>query len=41
MKETFTMTWNRFQKQLCHCPELGLWLDISRMNFGDDFFKQM
>ena len=35
------MTWNRFQKQLCHCPEIGLWLDISRMNFGDDFFKQM
>jgi len=36
-----TMTWNRFQQHLCHCPELGFWLDISRMNFGDDFFKQM
>jgi len=35
------MTWNRFQKHLCHCPELGIWLDISRMNFGDDFFNSM
>jgi glucose-6-phosphate isomerase len=35
------MTWNRFQEHLCHCPEIGLWLDISRMNFGDDFFSTM
>jgi glucose-6-phosphate isomerase len=35
------MTWNRFQQHLCHCPEIGLWLDISRMNFDDDFLSQM
>lgn len=35
------MTWNRFQQYLCHCPEIGLWLDISRMNFTDDFINSM
>nr|WP_307726480.1 glucose-6-phosphate isomerase [Trichlorobacter sp.] len=35
------MTWNRFQQHLCHCPEIGLWLDISRMNFDDDFLARM
>jgi glucose-6-phosphate isomerase len=35
------MTWNRFQQHLCHCPGLGLWLDISRMNFEDDFLSSM
>lgn len=34
-------TWNRFQKHLCHCPEISLWLDISRMEFGDDYFNSM
>jgi glucose-6-phosphate isomerase len=36
-----TTTWNRFHQHLCHCPEIGLWLDISRMNFEDSFFSQM
>jgi len=35
------MTWNRFQQHLCHCPEIGLWLDISRMNFDDGFLNRM
>lgn len=35
------MTWNRFQKYLCHCPEIGLWLDISKINFPDDFLTSM
>ena len=36
-----TNTWNRFQQYLCHCHEIGLWLDISRMNFDDGFLSQM
>ena len=36
-----TNTWNRFQQYLCHCPEIGLWLDISRMNFDDEFLNRM
>lgn len=35
------MTWNRFQQCLCHCPELGLWLDYSRMRFDDDYLSRM
>ncbi len=35
------MTWNRFQQHLCHCPEIGLWLDISRMRFDDEFLNRM
>ena len=34
-------TWNRFQQYLCHCPEIGLWLDISRMDFNDEFLNRM
>lgn len=34
-------TWNRFQQHLCHCPEIGLWLDTSRMNFDDEFLNRM
>lgn len=34
-------TWKRFQQHLCHCPEIGLWLDISRMNFDDSFLSRM
>jgi len=34
-------TWNRFQQYLCHCPEIGLWLDISRMDFDDEFLNRM
>lgn len=33
--------WERYKKYLCHCPEIGLMLDISRMNFPEDFFKEM
>lgn len=33
--------WNRYTKYLCDCPEIGLALDISRMNFGEGFFEQM
>jgi glucose-6-phosphate isomerase len=36
-----TSLWNRYQKYLCICPEIGLSLDISRMNFADDFFAVM
>ncbi|MBW4053868.1 MAG: glucose-6-phosphate isomerase [Proteobacteria bacterium] len=33
--------WNRYQEYLCHCPEIGLTLDISRMKFPDGYFTQM
>jgi len=33
--------WKRYQQHLCHCPELGLWLDISRMGFDDGFLQRM
>ena len=33
--------WNRYQKHLCSCPEIGLTLDISRMKFADSFFTKM
>ena len=33
--------WQRYTKYLCTCPEIGLSLDISRMNFGAGFFDQM
>lgn len=36
-----TELWQRFTKYLRICPELSLSLDISRMNFSDDFFAQM
>jgi glucose-6-phosphate isomerase len=36
-----TELWQRYSKYLCTCPELGLSLDISRMNFSDGFFLQM
>jgi glucose-6-phosphate isomerase len=39
--EQDTHLWNRYQKYLCNCPEIGLSLDISRMKFPDGFFKQM
>lgn len=38
---TATTLWNRYQKHLCLCREIGLSLDISRMNFADSFFDQM
>jgi glucose-6-phosphate isomerase len=33
--------WNRYTTYLCSCPQIGLALDISRMNFDDDFFLKM
>ena len=33
--------WERFQKHFVEFPTLGLALDLSRMNFSDDFFKSM
>ena len=32
--------WERFQKYYTEYPELGLSLDISRMNFPENFFKK-
>jgi glucose-6-phosphate isomerase len=33
--------WDRYKKYLCTVPSIGLSLDISRMNFADDFFARM
>lgn len=33
--------WQRFQKLYSHYPHLGLSLDLSRMNFAEDFFTTM
>src|SRR6266567_7763762 len=33
--------WERFQKYYVEFPSIGLALDISRMNFTDDFFEEM
>ena len=33
--------WERYKKFLCAAPSIGLSLDISRMNFADDFFDLM
>ncbi|MCL2640714.1 MAG: glucose-6-phosphate isomerase [Phycisphaerales bacterium] len=33
--------WLRYQKYLCECLSVGLTLDISRMNFSDDFLEKM
>ena len=37
---TTTSLWERYKNNLCTAPPLGLSLDISRMNFGDDFFTR-
>lgn len=34
-------SWMRFQQYLCHCPEINLWLDISRMNFDSEYLARM
>src|SRR6266536_4885858 len=36
-----TQLWERFQKWYTEFPTLGLALDLSRMNFPDDFFPSM
>ncbi|MEI6207580.1 MAG: glucose-6-phosphate isomerase [Desulfuromonadales bacterium] len=33
--------WKRYNHYLCTCPEISLSLDISRMNFADDFMNRM
>lgn len=33
--------WERYKDHLCQCPSIGMTLDISRMNFADDFFSRM
>lgn len=33
--------WERYKKYLWHSPEIGMMLDISRMNFDDGFFLKM
>ncbi len=33
--------WHRFQKHFSEFPSLGLAIDLSRVNFPDDFFAQM
>ena len=33
--------WQRYKKNYVEFPEIGLSMDISRMNFGDDFFAAM
>jgi glucose-6-phosphate isomerase len=33
--------WERYQAHLVRYNDLGVWLDISRMRFGDDFFAAM
>lgn len=33
--------WHRFQKHFTEFPSLGLAIDLSRVNFPDDFFAQM
>jgi len=33
--------WERYQAHLVRYNDLGIWLDISRMRFGEDFFTAM
>jgi glucose-6-phosphate isomerase len=33
--------WERYKKYLCECPSIGMNLDISRMNFADDYLARM
>ncbi|HEX2770423.1 MAG TPA: glucose-6-phosphate isomerase [Geobacteraceae bacterium] len=33
--------WQRYREYLCVCTDLGLMLDLSRMNFPEDFFTAM
>ncbi len=33
--------WARYQRYLCVCESIDLTLDVSRMNFGDSFMKNM
>jgi glucose-6-phosphate isomerase len=33
--------WERYKKNLCECPSIGMTLDTSRMNISDDYLKRM
>ena len=33
--------WRRYKEYLCECRPLGMSIDISRIDFPDDFFRQM
>jgi glucose-6-phosphate isomerase len=33
--------WEHYKKYLCECPTINMTLDISRMNFADDYFSRM
>jgi len=33
--------WQRYREYLCECPDLGLILDLSRMDFPEGFFRAM
>jgi len=33
--------WKRYTQYLCECPAIGLSLDVSRMNYDDDFLDRM
>ncbi len=41
MSATPEQLWQRFQKHYTEFPSIGLALDLSRMNFGDDFLPTM
>lgn len=41
MKSTKAQLWERFQKYYTEFPSVGLAVDISRMNFSDDFLATM
>ena len=41
MKLSKEQLWQRFQTFYSEHPSIGLALDVSRMNFGDDFLAQM
>jgi glucose-6-phosphate isomerase len=36
-----SVLWERYKKYLCDCPSVGMTLDISRMDFADDYFSRM
>ncbi len=41
MTQSKKALWQRFQKYYTEFPELGLSIDLSRMNFPDDYFQSM
>lgn len=41
MRMTNEQLWQRFQKYYTEFPSLGLAIDVSRMNFSEDFFSAM